>query len=276
LESPVKQQELGEKRWIDIDQIKPGRWQTRQSMDREKLEELAQNIRKVGGLVQAIVVRFDVKDGRYEIIAGERRWRASQIAGLHQIECDVKNLEDGQCLKFSISENIQRESLNPIEEALSFKRLYKELGLKQDEIADEIGKGRTFVAQRLRLLNLEEGIQEWIAEGRLDPGQGKAILIAPEGMRKGLAEQIMRHKWSVRHAEKKAGELVKLKEGITIEGDGVMPEVRQLQNELTEELCAPTRVDHQDSGAGKVVIDYSSLDELQGILDLIRRNKERF
>jgi len=271
LDRQAQQQELGEKRWIDIDQIKPGRWQTRQSIDGEKLEELAQNIRSVGGLVQAIVVRFDIKDGRFEIIAGERRWRAAQIAGLHQIEADVKELDDAQCLKYSISENIQRESLNPIEEALSFRRLYKELGLKQEDIAQEIGKGRTFVAQRLRLLSLGEDIQAWIIAGRLDPGHAKAILIAPLGMQKGLAKQIVDHKWSVRYAEKKAGELVALKNGVLTDQEKGDPDIARLETSLEEELCAQIKIDHAESGAGELRISYNSLDELEGILEKIRR-----
>lgn len=258
-------------RHVDVDMVDPGRFQTRRHFDSKSLEELAQSIR-TSGVVQPIVVRFHVNSGRYEIIAGERRWRAAQIAQEYQIPALVRDdMDDRACLIFAVAENIQRESLSPIEEAASFQRMSEELGMRHEDVAEAVGKSRTYVTNLMRLLGLEPRIQEMIEEGSISPGHGKAILGAPPAFRFELAKQILRYKLSVRKAEERAGRMARDWKG---EGDGQPrrdPNIVRLERMLSAHFASAIKVDYKhDEGRGGIYIPFNSLDEAHGILERMK------
>ena len=258
-------------RHIDVDMIDPGRFQTRRRFDPESLEELAQSIR-TSGVVQPIVVRYLVRAGRYEIIAGERRWRAAQLAEEYQIPALVRDdMDDRACLIFAVAENIQRESLNPIEEASSFQRMSEELAMTHEDISEAVGKSRTHVTNMLRLLSLAPSIQEMIADGTLSLGHGKAILSAPQAFRQHLAKQIVRYKLSVRKVEERAAQMARDWKG---EGESKPvrdPDIARLERRLSAHFGHAVKVDYKpEEGQGGIYISFHSLEEAQGILDRMR------
>ncbi|MEA3413569.1 MAG: ParB/RepB/Spo0J family partition protein [Pseudomonadota bacterium] len=262
-------------RHIDVEKIDPGRFQTRKQFNPETLEELAQSIR-TSGVIQPVVVRHIVRIGRYELIAGERRWRASQLAGEYSIPALVRDdMEDEACLVFAIAENIQRDSLNSIEEAASFQRLSDDLGMFHEDIAKAVGKSRTYVTNTVRLLKLESGIQEMIVSGAISPGHGKAILGAPSAFRPTLAKQISRYRLSVRKAEERAAAMARDWKG---EGDVLPardPNLACLERRLSDHFGHTVRVDFkEEEGKGGILISFNSLEEAQGILERMRLDAE--
>jgi ParB family chromosome partitioning protein len=248
--------------------LRPGKYQPRTRMDEASLAELAESIR-ARGVIQPIVVR-PAGPGTYEILAGERRWRAAQIAGLERVPTIVREVPDEAALGIGLIENIQREDLNPLEEANGLKRLIDEFHLTHEQVASAIGRSRAGVTNLLRLLELAPAVQELLQDGKLDMGHARALLALPKPRQVELGSQIVARALSVREAEK----LVRLalaapparRPHATADAD-----TRRLQEELSEALGATVQLKERGRGKGSVVIDYSSLDQLQGLLARFRR-----
>src|SRR5437660_8978028 len=195
-QQPVASDEIRE---IELDLIRPGSQQPRTNFDQAKLDELAQSIRSTG-IIQPLLVR--PKGGLFELVAGERRWRAAQLAGLARIPAIVRDIPDERLLEMALVENIQRQELNPIEEAIAYKRLIESLGLTQEEVARRVGRDRTFVTNYLRVLKLPTDIQRLIESDKLTFGHARALLgVADPQLQRRLAQKIVKHKWSVRDIE---------------------------------------------------------------------------
>ena len=253
-----------ELRELPIDILKRGRYQPRTRMDQGALEDLAQSIRS-RGIVQPILARA-LDDGGYEIIAGERRWRAAQLAGLQSVPVVVREVPDEAAMAISLIENIQRENLNPIEEAMGLKRLLDEFGLTHEQIAESIGRSRSAVTNLLRLLGLNTVPRRLLEEGRLEMGHARALLALSGRDQDNAAKEVAEKGYSVRQTEalvKRPGS--KAKKAVTPPD----PDVLRLQEELSEKLGAQVTVADR-KGKGRLVIEYHSLDELQGIIKRIR------
>lgn len=256
---------------IAVEQIEPGRYQPRTIMDPERLEELAESI-KTQGLIQPVVVRPLAKEGRYELIAGERRWRATQLAGLKTIPAIVRQIEDESALALALIENIQREDLNPLEEAVAIKRLIDEFELTHAEAADAVGRSRAAVSNLLRLMELDQAVRALIEKRQIDMGHARALLALEAKDQVRAAHEIVAKGLSVRQTEQWVRSLKAKKPNSkkTSQPSAKTPDLERLEQELTETLCAPTTVRHQASGKGQVVIRYTSLDELDGLLARFR------
>ena len=256
-------------RQLPLDAIQPGRYQPRSAMDPGRLEELAESIR-IQGLVQPVVVRPLAKPGSYELIAGERRWRASRMAGKDTIPAIIRDVPDEATLALALIENIQREDLNPLEEATALKRLIDEFELTHAQAADSVGRSRAAVSNLLRLLELAPEVRELVDQRRLDMGHARALLTLARIDQVRAARQVVDLDLSVRQTEA----LVKrLRDGAPPKKPTVTrsPDIERLEQELTETLCAQVSLRHQRSGKGQLSIRYSSLDELDGILQRLRR-----
>lgn len=258
---------------IPIEFLRPGRYQPRRDMRPEALEELAESI-KSQGVIQPIVVRpIEQSSGleRYEIIAGERRWRASQLAQMETIPALIRDVADEAAVAMALIENIQREDLNAIEEAEALYRLQQEFDLSHQEVADAIGKSRASVSNLLRLMSLTPSAKTLLEKGDIEMGHARAILSLENDLQAQTARQIVAKGLSVRQTE----ELVrKLNSGQRSLKDSKKPEanadIRHLQDQLSEKLCAPVQIQHSEKGKGKLIIQYHSLDELDGILAHIK------
>jgi ParB family chromosome partitioning protein len=254
---------------LPVELLVPGRYQPRREMDPDRLEELAASIR-AQGLMQPIVARPRGPD-RYELIAGERRWRAAQLAGLDRVPTIVREVPDEAAVALALIENIQREDLNPVEEALALQRLIDEFGLTQQAVADAVGKQRTTVTNLLRLLRLTPEVRERLERGELEMGHARALLTLPPERQVELARQVIRRSLSVRRTEQLAR-----RSGDNGEGaPGRVPErsdadVAALERRLSEQVGAPVAIQQGPKGGGRLVIRYSSLDELDGILAHLR------
>lgn len=255
---------------LPLEFLQPGKYQPRRDMDQEALEELAASI-KTQGLMQPVVVR-PVGEQQYEIIAGERRWRASQLAGLAQIPVLVREVADDAAIAMALIENIQREDLNPIEEAVAFKRLQDEFQLTQQEVAQAVGKSRSTVANLLRLMSLKEDVRRMLEHGDIEMGHGKALLGLPEGEQSGAAAQVVSKGLSVRQTESLVRRILQDLESAEkeVEESAGAADIRHLQDKLAEVLGADVAISHTAKGKGKLVIKYNNLDELDGILAHIK------
>ena len=258
---------------IDIDLIDPNPDQPRSRFDETRLEELAQSIR-TNGLVQPILLRR-IQGARYQIVAGERRWRAAQRAGLHKVSAIVREIPDARLLELALIENIQRQELNPIEEALAFQKLIRDLGLTQDEVAKRVGKDRSSVANYLRLLKLPAQIQRMIEDGSITMGHARALLaIDSEDLQLKLANEIVEGKLSVRdieHRVKKLSEEPKIRESSTaVENDA---NIRAAELKLKRHFGTQVKI-HLGQSKGKIEIDFSSMSELDRIYSIIMRKSE--
>ena len=254
---------------IAIDRLAPGKYQPRTRMDDASLDELAQSIREQG-VMQPVLVR-PVGGGRFEIIAGERRWRAAKRAGLTEIPALVRPVPDQSALALALIENIQREDLNPIEEATGLQRLIDEFGLTHEAAAKAVGRSRSAVTNLLRLRELAKPVQDYVLDGRLDMGHARALLALSPGQQTATATRIVAQSLSVREAERLVhGLLNATGTSTTKRSRNVDPDVARLQEELAEALGAPVHIETRRKGRGRVVIDYSSLEELDGILDRLR------
>lgn len=254
---------------LPLDVIQPGRYQPRSGMDPERLQELAESIR-TQGLVQPVVVRPLAKPGSYELIAGERRWRASRMAGKDSIPAIIRDVPDEATLAMALIENIQREDLNPLEEAGALKRLIDEFELTHGQAAQSVGRSRAAVSNLLRLLELAPEVRELIDQRSLDMGHARALLSLARADQVRAAHQVVNLGLSVRQTEA----LVKRLHAGGQARKAVPernPDVARLEQELTETLCAPVSLSHQASGKGQMTIRYTSLDELDGILERLRR-----
>jgi ParB family chromosome partitioning protein len=257
----------GSLKHLPIEFIQPGKYQPRMDLRPEALEELANSIR-AQGVMQPIVVR-PISSNKYEIIAGERRWRASQLAGLDKIPVIIREVADSAAIAMALIENIQRENLNPVEEAQALKRLQDEFGLTQQEVADAVGKSRTAVTNLLRLMNLQLEVRTFLEHGDLEMGHARALLTLSPEQQNSIARTVIGKNLSVRQTE---ALVRRLQSGKTELKPGTQqdPDIRTLQDDLSERLGAEVLIDHKAKGKGKLVIKYGSLDQLDGILLKIR------
>ena len=256
---------------LPLDLIQRGRYQPRREFDADALRELADSI-AAQGVIQPVVVR-PVENDRYELIAGERRWRAAQQAGLDEIPVVIKEVTEEAAMAMGLIENIQREDLNPLEEANALSRLLHEFGLTHQEVAKAVGKSRTTVTNLLRLLELNEEVKQLVESRRLEMGHARALLGLQGEAQTKAANQVVKQGLSVRETEK----LVRRLQG---EADSPKtparpavqedPDIRRLVNDLSEKLGAKVDLQQGAKGKGRLVIGYNSLDELEGILDHIR------
>lgn len=257
----------GELRELPVDLVQRGVYQPRRDMDPDALEELADSIRQQG-VMQPIIVR-PIAENRYEIIAGERRWRASQIAGLDRVPAIIRNVADDAAVAMALIENIQRENLNAMEEAIALQRLQDEFELTQQEVAQAVGKSRSTVTNLLRLIGLSHDVKVMLEHGDLEMGHGRAMLsLAPE-LQLQAANQVVAKSLSVRQTEALVRKLQDEKEHPK-EVKKEDPDIRRLQQDLSERVGAKVAINHNAKGKGKLVIEYGSVDELDGILKHIK------
>lgn len=258
---------------VDIDLIEPNPDQPRYHFNERKLEELAQSI-KSNGLVQPILLRR-VASGRYQIVAGERRWRASQRAGLHKVNAVIRSIPDAKLLELALIENIQRQELNPIEEAQAYQRLIQNLGLTQDEVAQRVGKDRSSIANYLRLLKLPTKIQQMLEEDLLSMGHARALLgLESEQDQLRLAEEIISGKLSVRETEqavKRATSSPSIRESSTQNGNDA--NIRAAELKLKRYLGTPVKISLNQNG-GKIEVEFGSMSELDRIYSIILRKSD--
>jgi len=259
-------------RELPVEQLQRGRFQPRTHMNQEARAELADSIR-AQGVVQPIVVR-ELKAGSYEIVAGERRWRAAQLAGLETVPVVVRDLPDEAAVAVALIENIQREDLNPVEEANALKRLLEEFDMTHQQVADAVGRSRAAVTNLLRLLGLNPDVLKRLDAGEIEMGHARALLALDGRAQSDAARRIAERGLSVREAEALVRRLLqddgKKKGGAKSGGGAVDPDIRRLQEELSERIGAAVSISHGKRGSGRLVIEYHSADELEGILARIR------
>ena len=251
---------------LPVESLVPGKYQPRTRMDESALAELADSIR-AQGLMQPILAR-SIPGGRYEIIAGERRWRASQLAGLKEVPVLVRVVEDEEALKMALIENIQRENLNPLEEAQGIHRLIQEFSMTHQTAAESVGRSRVAVSNLLRLLNLAKPVQALLMNGELDMGHARALLPLSHAKQVDAAHDLVRRGLSVREAERLAARLAKPQEKKSAEKRD--RDVVRLEEELSEKLGAEVRINANRKGAGRISIGFASLDQLDGLLRRIK------
>lgn len=263
---PTEQEGMETIQEINIDEIVVNNKQPRKDFDEEKLEELAASMEQ-HGVLQPVILR---KVGRgYELVAGERRWRAAAKAGIKKIPAVVKELSDGDVLEIALIENLQREDLNPIEEASAYKQLMDEFGLTQEELAKRVGKSRSQIANTLRLLNLEEGILKFILEGKLTAGHARALLsIEDKKLRYELAKKISADGLSVRQAEQLAQNLLQKKKKKSSRQAAISPIMSDIAEKMQQSLGTKVRIRGSEK-RGKIEIEFYSSEELERILEVI-------
>jgi ParB family chromosome partitioning protein len=259
----VRSDNRDELRNLPLDVIRPGRYQPRSVFDEVKLAELADSIR-AQGVVQPVVVR-PVDGDQFELIAGERRWRAAQIAGIDDIPAVVRDVPDEVSVAMALIENIQREDLNPLEEATALRRLIDDFQMTHQEAADAVGRSRAAVSNLLRLLELMQEVKDMVDMRLVEMGHARALLSLDDDLQVQAAREVVHKKLSVRETENLVRRLQqsKKKKG----SRRVDPDILRLQNSLGEILGARVRIQHQASGKGKLIISYNNADEFDGILD---------
>ena len=252
---------------LSLDRLRPGKYQPRTKMDAASLAELALSI-KEQGIMQPILVR-PVDGGRFEIVAGERRWRAAQQAGLREIPALVKNVPDQSALAVALIENIQREDLNPLEEANGLQRLIDEFGLTHEAAAKAVGRSRSAVSNLLRLTALAPPVQEYLLGGALEMGHARALLALPVSQQSGAAARVVNAAMSVRETERLVqGLLNPAKRAVRRKGKPAYDaDTARLENDLADKLGAVVHIEPGRQGAGRIVIRYSTLEQLDGIVE---------
>jgi ParB family transcriptional regulator, chromosome partitioning protein len=261
-------------RMLPVDIVVRGKYQPRMEMDSQALEDLANSIREQG-VVQPIVVRPLKGTDTYEIIAGERRWRATQLAGLHEIPTIIKDVSDQTAMCLGLIENIQRENLNPIDEARALSRLLQEFKMTHDAAAEAVGRSRSSVSNLLRLLDLHIDVQKLLEARKIEMGHGRAILALDIANQTEIASKVVKQGLSVRATEqlvkklKDSGAKTKASKNRSPAAK-LDPNLRSLQEDLSERLGAAVAIKHNKSGKGKLEISYNSLDELDGILSRVK------
>lgn len=254
--------------FMKLSKIEPNRNQPRKNFDEDALQELSESIRQFG-VIQPLIVQK--RDDYYEIIAGERRWRAAKLAGLKEIPVIIKDYTDQEIVEISLIENIQREDLNPIEEAFAYKRLLEEFHLKQDEVAERVSKSRTAVTNSMRLLKLDPRVQEMVIDEMLTTGHARAILsIEDKDLQYATAVKVFDEKLSVRETEKlvkKAGKPLEEKDVVETDKNSFIYE--NMEEKIKGIFGTKVRVNHRKSNKGKIEIEYYSNEELERIYDLI-------
>ncbi|MFT5592044.1 MAG: ParB family chromosome partitioning protein [Oceanicoccus sp.] len=255
---------------IAVEFLQPGQYQPRKDMHPEGLEELAASI-KAQGIMQPIVVRAispNSNKTKYEIIAGERRWRAAQMAGLHEVPAIIRDVADDAAIAMALIENIQRENLNPMEEAVALHRLQVEFELTQQQVADAVGKNRVTVTNLLRLMNLNDDVRTLLEHGDIEMGHARALLGLQGEHQSEAARQVVAKALTVRHTEALVRTWHEQKQAPA--KPKTDPDIQRLEGSLGERLGAKVELKHNAKGQGKLVISYSSLDELDGILNHIK------
>ena len=253
-------------RQLPVECIVRGRYQPRQDLREDTLRELAESIR-AQGVVQPVVVR-PIGDGRYELIAGERRWRAAQLVELREVPAVVREVSDQAAIAMALIENIQREDLNPLEEAAALQRLIDEFGLTHQQAAEAVGRSRTAVTNLLRLLELSEEVGQLVRERKLDMGHARALLPLPPTLQREAARQVLLRGLSARETEGLVRHLQQT--AAPPRAKSLDPNIRSLQDDLSERLGARVQLRHDASGKGRVVIHYNNLDELDGIIARVK------
>ena len=266
-DSPSSSQAEGELRTLAVTAISAGRYQPRRHFDEALLLELAESI-KSQGVIEPIIVR-PAGSGRYELIAGERRWRASQLAGIDEIPALVRDIEDRAAIAVALIENIQREDLSALEEAQALARLIAEFKLTHQQAGDAVGRSRAAVSNLLRLLDLPAAVCSLLDEGKLEMGHARALLSLPEARAVALAQKAADNEWSVRELEEAVRRATELPKGKAAKPKRDA-DIEALENELAGKLGTRVALNHGRGGRGKVIIHYHSLDELDGILGKIR------
>lgn len=250
---------------VPIEKISPGPFQPRHHITHDGVEQLSESI-KAQGVLQPILVRSK-SNGLYEIVAGERRWRAAQLAGVHNIPVIVKDMSDQTAYAVALIENIQRENLNPIEEAKGLKRLADEINLTHLQVAEAVGKSRTSVTNLLRLLTLNEDVQEYLEQDKLNMGHARALLGLKGPIQSQVAKTVVIRGMSVRETERLVGKLQQGSSDKKAPEGGGDPNINRLQQDLSEKLGAAVRINHSPrNGQGMLVIKYNDVDQLEGIL----------
>jgi ParB family transcriptional regulator, chromosome partitioning protein len=253
---------------LPVELLTPGRFQPRTRMDPQSIADLAASI-KSQGLIQPILVRTS-DNGKYEIIAGERRWRASQLAGLTQVPVIVREVPDKAALAMALIENIQREDLNPLEEATGIQRLIDEFEMTHDVAAEAVGRSRSAVTNLLRLLNLSKAVQDLLMEGKIEMGHARALLAINGSRQAELARQIVNDNLSVRETEQLVGAAVRTTRKAVRRRPRKDRDLQALEEELSEKLGTTVAFKTLRGGRGKLTIDYASLDQLDNVLKLLR------
>ncbi len=248
---------------LPVEYIQRGKYQPRRDMHPEALEELAESI-KAQGVMQPIVVR-PIGNNKYEIIAGERRWRATQLAGLDKIPAVIRDVPDEAAIAMALIENIQREDLNPMEEAVALKRLQDEFELTHQEVAAAVGKSRTTVTNLLRLIALSDEVKKLLEHGDLEMGHARCMLTLSADDQRQIARQVVAKGLSVRQTEALVRRLQQ-QQTKAVPANKVDPDLKKLQDGLAEKIGVPVNIQHSAKGKGKLVLNYNSLDELDGIL----------
>lgn len=261
---------------VDIDKVEPNKQQPRKNFDEDALQELSESV-KVHGVISPLIVQD--RDTYYEIIAGERRWRAARMAGLKKVPVIIKHLTEQEIVEISLIENIQRENLNPIEEALAYKRLIEEFGLKQDEAAERVSKSRTAVTNSMRLLKLDKRVQDMIIDDKISTGHARAMLaISDLDKQYEFAERAFDEKMSVRDVEREVKKLInEKKDGKGSKKEALDPQLATVYHETEERLKGlfgtKVLINAKDNKSGKLEIDYYSQDELNRIVELLESIK---
>ncbi len=252
----------GELRSLAVTQLQPGKYQPRTRMDEASLRELADSI-KAQGLMQPILVR-EVGPERYEIIAGERRWRAAQLAGMSAVPAVVKVVPDEAALAMALIENIQREDLNPLEEATGIQRLIDEFGMTHQVAAEAVGRSRSAVTNLLRLLNLSKPVQAMVMTQQMDMGHARALLALTHGKQNEAAHVVVQKQLSVRETERLVGKMLNPSVAATKKIDR---DIQRLEEDLSERLGTQVNIQSRKGGAGKLTIEYVSHEQLESILN---------
>ena len=273
--SKTKESSLSEKKSgetvVNITKVEPNREQPRKNFDEDALEELAESIKQFG-LLQPILVQD--RKTYYEIIAGERRWRAAKKAGLKEVPVIIKNLTEQEIVEISLIENIQREDLNPIEEAQAYKRLLTEFNLKQDEVAERVAKSRTAVTNSMRLLKLCDNVQQMIIDGMISTGHARALIsIEDPEQQYTVAQQIFDEKLSVRDVEKLVKNLnqpPKVKKAV-ITDKSLEAVYQNIEENLKQKLSTKVSITSKGNGAGKIEIEFYSHEDLEKLMDLLSK-----
>lgn len=257
---------------ISIDLLVRGKYQPRQHFDAEKLQELAESIKSTEGLLQPIVVR-PLRDGKYEIVAGERRWRAAQLVPLADVSCLVYQYSDEQALQASIIENISRSDLNPIEEAQAYQRLIDEFHYLHEEVAASVGRSRAAITNSLRLLKLDIKVKNLLINGQLSEGHGKILASLSPSQQIALAENCVHKGWNVRKLESEAK---KLQQASLTPTDGPYGDanIKRLEIALSEHIGNRVQIEYEDRGGGYMRIRFNNIDELEGHFDKIGFKQE--
>ena len=253
---------------IALDDLTPGQYQPRTKMHKSTLEDLSQSI-KEQGVLQPLIVRR-LASGRFEIVVGERRWRASQLAGIATVPAIVKDLNNDETAKIALIENLQREDLNALDQARGLFRLQREFNLSQEDLASSVGKSRSTVTNLLRLLRLTPEVQTFLEEGKIEMGHARSLLTLDESEQISIAEQVIAESLSVRQCEALAAGLTPKTKNQNKPQKNKDPNITTLERELSEILGNSVEIQHNTKGKGKLTISFKNLDALQGVLDKIK------